>query len=92
MIQLATMGVEQGNLPPVGAVVLAAGGSSRMGQLKQLLDVAGHPMVRRVVQVVRSAGVDQIVVVVGAHADAVKQALDGLPVQIVRNRHWTEGM
>jgi molybdenum cofactor cytidylyltransferase len=92
VIQLATMDVEQGKLPLVGAVVLAAGGSLRMGQLKQLLEVAGQPMARRVVQVVGSAGVDQVVVVVGAHADAVKQALEGLAVQIVRNRHWADGM
>lgn len=86
------MDIEQSKLPPVGAVVLAAGGSSRMGQPKQLLPVAGQPMVRRVVQALDSAGLAQVVVVVGARAEAVKQALEDLPVRIVRNRQWAEGM
>ena len=86
------MDTEQGTRPPVGAVVLAAGGSSRMGKPKQLLRIAGQPMVRRVTQVVCAAGLDQVVVVVGANAERVKEALEDLPVQIIPNRNWAEGM
>ena len=52
----------------VAAVVLAAGGSSRMGQTKQLLPVAGRAMVRRVTEAVCAAKPAQVVVVVGACA------------------------
>jgi molybdenum cofactor cytidylyltransferase len=86
------MDTEQRTRPPVGAVILAAGGSSRMGEPKQLLTIAGQPMVRRVTQGVCAAGLDQVVVVVGAHAQAVQKALGGLAVQIVHNRAWAEGM
>ncbi len=77
---------------PVAAVILAAGGSTRMGQLKQLLPVGGRPMVRRVTEAVCGAELAQVVVVVGAHADAVSQALAGLTVELVENEAWVEGM
>ncbi len=76
----------------VGAIVLAAGGSARMGQPKQLLSVGGQPMVRRVVEAVCAAALAQVVVVVGAHAHRVQQALTGLPADIVLNKAWAEGL
>lgn len=78
--------------PPVAAVILAAGGSTRMGELKQLLPIGGQPMVRRTAAAVCAAGLAQVVVVVGAQAEAVEAALDGLPLDLVRNPAWAEGM
>jgi molybdenum cofactor cytidylyltransferase len=92
MIQLAVMGKEGIDQRQVAAIVLAAGGSSRMGQAKQLLPLGGQPMVRCAVEAVCSAGLAQVVVVVGAHAGAVAGALTGLPVDIVVNPAWAEGM
>jgi molybdenum cofactor cytidylyltransferase len=77
---------------PVAAVVLAAGGSKRMGQAKQLLPIDGQPMVRRVVQAVCDAGLAQVVVVVGAEGERVAGALAGLELEIVHNRNWQQGM
>ncbi len=77
---------------PVAGIVLAAGGSERMGEPKQLLPIDGQPMVRRVVDVVCGAGLDQVVVVTGAYAGQVSQALVGLPVEFVTNEAWPEGM
>ena len=77
---------------PIGAVVLAAGESRRMGEPKQLLPVGGQPMVRRVTEAVCAAGLAQVVVVIGAHAEAVSQAVAGLPVELVLNERWQEGM
>lgn len=91
MIQLAVMGTEAA-LSVIGGVILAAGGSSRMGQPKQLLPVGGQPMVRRVTEAACSAGLGQVVVVVGAHADAVAGALAGLPAEVVVNPDWAEGI
>jgi molybdenum cofactor cytidylyltransferase len=45
-----------------------------------------------VVEAVCRAGLAQVVVVVGAHAEAVGQALTGLTVEIVVNEAWAEGM
>ena len=92
MIQLTAMTAETETTPQVAAVVLAAGGSTRMGQPKQLLPVGGQPMVRRVTAAACTAELAQVVVVVGAHADRVRQTLAGLPVDVVFNESWAEGM
>lgn len=63
-----------------------------MGHPKQLLPVNGRPMVRHVTEAVCASGLAQVVVVVGAHAEAVRDALTGLPVDIVVNVDWVEGM
>ena len=76
----------------VGAVVLAAGGSRRMGEPKQLLPIGDQPMVRRVTGAVCEVGLAQVVVVIGAHAELVGQAVAGLPVELVLNERWQEGM
>ncbi len=72
-------------------VVLAAGGSSRFGRPKQLLDWHGQPLVRHVAQVGLSAGLNPLVVVTGAYQEAVHGALEGLPVQVVENPDWAAG-
>ena len=77
---------------PVGAIVLAAGGSARMGQPKQLLPIDDRPMVRYVAEIVVATGLDQVIVVTGAHAGAVEAALAGLPVEFARNESWSGGM
>jgi molybdenum cofactor cytidylyltransferase len=80
------------NPSPVAAVILAAGGSTRMAQPKQLMLLGEQPMVRRVTEAVCDAGLSQVVVVVGAHAEKVRQALIGLPADVVVNEAWAEGM
>lgn len=92
MIQLTAMTAETETTPQVAAIVLAAGGSTRMGQPKQLLPIGGQPMVRRVTAAACATELAQVVVVVGAQADAVRQALAGLQVDVVFNRSWAEGM
>jgi molybdenum cofactor cytidylyltransferase len=92
MIQLAVMDTEPRATSKVAGIVLAAGGSARMGRAKQLLPIDGQPMVRRITSAAHTAGLDQVVVVVGAHAQMVQQALAGLPVDVVHNQAWAEGM
>lgn len=91
MIELAAMESGRRDLQ-VAAVVLAAGGSSRMQVPKQLLPVGGQPMVRRATEAACAAGLAQVVVVVGAHAEAVAQTLAGLAVEVVVNDAWAGGM
>jgi molybdenum cofactor cytidylyltransferase len=75
----------------VAAVVLAAGSSTRMGRNKLLLDLGGETLVRRVVRAAVSAGVDQVVVVLGHEESSVRAALDGLPCAPVVNPDYAEG-
>jgi molybdenum cofactor cytidylyltransferase len=75
----------------IGAAILAAGQAKRMGQPKQLLLLDGKPLVWHVASQACRAGLQQVVVVSGAYAPEVTQALTGLPVQIVHNPDWAAG-
>jgi CTP:molybdopterin cytidylyltransferase MocA len=77
---------------PAG-VVLAAGRSARMGSTNKLLvEVAGMPMVRRVVRTALDARLDPVVVVLGHEAGEVRDVLHDLPVTFVDNPDHRAGM
>ncbi|HXI54442.1 MAG TPA: nucleotidyltransferase family protein [Polyangia bacterium] len=76
----------------VGCAVLAAGGSSRMGRPKQLLSYRGQPLLRRIADLACQSSASRVAVVVGAASDRTRAALTGLPVDIVENAHWRQGM
>jgi molybdenum cofactor cytidylyltransferase len=76
----------------VGAVLLAAGASQRLGTPKQLAEIAGETLVRRAARAALEAGCAPVVVVLGAEGDAVADALHGLALERVRNEGWREGM
>jgi molybdenum cofactor cytidylyltransferase len=75
----------------VAAVILAAGGSTRMGRPKQLLPWCRRSLLRHVVDVAGEAGCDPVVVVLGAAADRLRPELDGLSVTTVENPEWEAG-
>jgi molybdenum cofactor cytidylyltransferase len=78
--------------PRVGCALLAAGDSRRLGQPKQLIDYRGVPLVRHVAQTALAARCAACAVVVGSHASDVRAALQGLPVDMLDNSAWTEGI
>jgi xanthine dehydrogenase accessory factor len=78
--------------PRIVCAVLAAGGSTRLGTPKQLLEVDGVPLLRRTVEAVSASGCSAIGVVLGAEADAIAAALAGLTVTQLSNPDWTRGL
>lgn len=72
-------------------IVLAAGGSERMGQSKQLLKAAGRSLVRRAVEAAMEGGLDQVVVTLGEDADRIRAELADQPVQFVPVAEWRSG-
>ena len=76
----------------IAALVLAAGSSRRMGQPKLLLDLAGRPVVRHVVEALLRSSVDEVIVVVGPNASAMRAALARLPVRLIENPEHETGM
>lgn len=81
-----------GSSTGVGAVILAAGSSSRMGSPKQILPFRGQSLLRRAVLAALDAGCRPVIVVTGAYADLSRRELDGLDVREVFNPRWETGM
>jgi molybdenum cofactor cytidylyltransferase len=77
----------------IGAVVLAAGRSSRMGARNKLLEpIAGKPMIALVAETALRSGAAPVIVVTGFDATRVAAALSGLGVNIVHNAAFDEGL
>ena len=79
-------------MPNVGAIILAAGGSSRFGQAKQLLSFQGESLVRRAVRGAIEAGCACVTVVVGNARDRIETELRETPAVIVENPEWQHGL
>lgn len=79
-------------LNDVGAVILAAGSSSRMGRPKQTLQFQGKSLIRRVALAALGAGCHPVVVVTGANAELSRRELDQLDVREAFNAGWESGM
>jgi molybdenum cofactor cytidylyltransferase len=76
----------------VGAVLLAAGSGSRFGgRPKSLLELGGVPLIRRQLIALSGAGVDEVVVVLGHHADAIEASVRDFPVTLARNPSPDDG-
>jgi molybdenum cofactor cytidylyltransferase len=82
----------------IGAVVLAAGRSSRYRAAggaeptKLVAEVFGQPIVRRVVEAALASRARPVAVVVGHASNSVEAALSGLPAAIVFNAAFTTGL
>ena len=75
-----------------GVVILAAGGSSRLGQAKQLLPVAGEVLLRRSVRMALQSKASPIIVVLGAQASVCAAEIADLSAGIVIHSTWRDGI
>ena len=76
----------------IGAVILAAGGSSRFGRPKQLLTFHGETLVRRAVRAAAEAGCDPVIVVAGDLGEAIGRELQSASAIVVENPEWQCGL
>jgi molybdenum cofactor cytidylyltransferase len=76
----------------IWAIVLAAGESRRMGFPKMLLEIRGKPMIENVILNVLSSGIENILVVLGADHERVKEPVKRMPVQFCYNENYRDGM
>lgn len=79
---------------PIAAVILAAGTSSRMGRTKQLLPLAGEPLLQATIDVVAGCDVAEIIVVLGHDAHSVRGALrmpEDVPLRFVVCEDYARG-
>lgn len=73
----------------VAGLLLAAGAGTRMGQPKALLEVEGEALVVRGVRLLRAAGLDPVVVVLGAAAEQARPLV--ADAQVVVAHDWASG-
>lgn len=85
-------GADSSSSPRCGLVILAAGASRRMGSPKQLIEIDGRPLLVRAIEAALAAPVWPVVVVLGANAVAIRPVIGHLPVLVVENPAWSEGM
>src|SRR3954447_7815514 len=74
------------------AIVLAAGASTRFGSAKQLVRVAGRPLLHTAVARAAEVAGTAVTVVLGARAAELTHLLTHSQSSVVINREWREGM
>lgn len=75
-----------------GIIILAAGNSSRLGQPKQLLKFKEKSLITHIITEAIATGLFPCVVVLGAHAELIKQEITDQDISIVENHSWETGM
>jgi len=78
-------------VPFVTGLVLAAGGSQRLGAPKQLLPFNGCTLLDHVLNTARACDLDQLVCVIGGSADDIRARVNLVDVHVVENQHFGEG-
>ena len=77
----------------IAALVLAAGRSTRMGAINKLIaEIGGKPLVRIAAEQALASRASPVIVVTGHQHEQVEAALAGLPVKLVHNPDYTEGL
>ena len=77
---------------PSAGIVLAAGSSRRMGRPKQLLEVGGKPLLEMIVDEANASQLDEVLVVLGAEADQIRERVDFGRAFVIINRDHASGM
>ena len=76
----------------IRTLILAAGESRRMGQPKMLLPFSGATIIEAVVHSALASAADEVMVVLGAGEEKIRNAIAHLPVEIAVNTEYRLGM
>jgi molybdenum cofactor cytidylyltransferase len=76
----------------IGAVILAAGGSSRLERPKQLLTFRGKTLIRTTIGAARVARCSPVIVVIGSNIERIQRELENTNVVEVINANWQRGI
>ncbi len=78
--------------PDLVVAVLAAGASRRLGRAKQLVPVAGEPLLRRQCRCALDARIGEVVAILGCDDAQHREVIVDLPVEVRVNDEWREGL
>jgi molybdenum cofactor cytidylyltransferase len=77
----------------IGVIILAAGGSSRLGQPKQLLKFKNKSLLQNIIDQSQEAfNFASYVLVLGAHADEIRKSINPGNFKVILNKNWKEGI
>ena len=76
----------------IAALILAAGGSRRLGRPKQLLLHEGETLLNRAIRIATEAGAAPVLAVLGADFEAIRSSIASPSAIPVRNDRWRQGM
>jgi molybdenum cofactor cytidylyltransferase len=76
----------------VYALILAAGGSTRMGRPKQLLRWQGRTLLDQAIDSACQILPGRVIVVLGAHAELIREAINLDSVKMIQNTDWKNGI
>jgi len=80
------------NRSTLSVLIPAAGASTRLGQVKQLVRFKGSSLISNAVNTAHSVAPREIIVVTGAHSKAVRNAVQHLSVRWIDHPHWSTGL
>lgn len=76
----------------ISAIVLAAGQATRFGRCKQLMDLRGKPLLEHVLDSVNASRIDDVVVILGAHAGEIREQVSFGRARVLINPDYPLGM
>lgn len=76
----------------IGALILAAGRSSRMGEFKPLLEIDGTSLIEHALALFRNTGVEEIVTVIGYRSETLIPIIERAAARYVVNENYQKGM
>jgi len=76
----------------ISGIILAAGESRRMGELKQLLPFGNSTIIETVIDNFSSAKLDELIVVLGHESEKITEQINHKPIRIVYNADYKQGM
>ena len=80
------------NVSSYGIIILAAGNSSRLGEPKQLLRYNNKSLIKHVAEEAVTAIGNPVIIVTGANHELILNEINTIPVQLVYNENWQQGM
>lgn len=80
------------NINKTAILILAAGGSSRLGKPKQLLPIGQTTLLNHIIGIAKNSGIDAIFTVLGAYFDQVADSIHDSITDIIKNEQWQHGI
>jgi len=76
----------------ITALLLAAGGSSRLGQPKQLVLYKNELLINYIIDQISRGGISDIRIVLGSHFSYIKKKIKNKELVVIQNLYWEEGI